>query len=51
MDGKTFLFNGDSATNAYELVTAWSDRVGLKDKFGFSVYIAMFDKVCFFPSN
>jgi len=45
MDGNTKTLLADSATTAKELCQQLSERIALKDQFGFSLYIAMFDKV------
>lgn len=48
MDGTLKTVNADSATTSKEICDELAATVGLKDQFGFSLYIAYFDKVSIF---
>lgn len=43
-DGTTRKLQVDSATNALEIVDQLCDNIGIRDKFGFSVLITLFEK-------
>jgi len=45
MDGSTKSLLCDSATTTRELTKGLADTVGITDTFGFSLFIAIFDKV------
>ena len=44
-DGRVETLEADSATTAGEMCDKLSQIVGLKDNFGFSIYICIYDKV------
>lgn len=45
MDGNTKTLYADSATTAKELCGQLAGKVGITNTFGFSIYVALFDKV------
>ena len=47
MDGNTKTLLADSATTSKELCLQLAEKTSLKDQFGFSVYISLYDKVNF----
>ena len=51
MDGSNSALLADSASTAKEMCSQLADKIGLKDQFGFSLFIALYDKVCLAPVN
>jgi hypothetical protein len=45
MDGRTISVPVDSASTSGEICQMLSQKVQLKDSFGFSVYVALYEKV------
>ncbi len=48
-DGRTETLEADSSSTAAELCSKLANKVGLKDQFGFSLYICIYDKVGLTP--
>lgn len=47
MDGTMLTVSADSATTSREICDELADNISLKESFGFSLFIAYFDKVKF----
>ena len=47
MDGTSKTLLADSASTSKELCDTLADKINLKDRYGFSLFIALLDKVCF----
>ncbi|CAB1323735.1 unnamed protein product, partial [Coregonus sp. 'balchen'] len=45
MDGRTISLPVDSASTSKEICQLLSEKVSLKDTFGFSLYVALYEKV------
>ena len=45
MDGTMHTMPLDAATSSRELCAQLAEFIGLRDQFGFSIYIAMYNKV------
>ncbi|VDP78306.1 unnamed protein product [Echinostoma caproni] len=45
MDNRTVLVHADAATMASEVCASVADQIGLQDRFGFSLYIGLLNKV------
>ena len=43
-DGRVETLDADAATTASEMCNLLANKIGLKDQFGFSIYICIFDK-------
>lgn len=46
MDGRTINLPVDSASTSKEICQLMSNKIKLKDTFGFSLYVALYEKVC-----
>ena len=46
-DGRCETVEADSSTTAAEMCRKIAMSIGLKDRFGFAVYISVCDKVCY----
>ena len=44
-DHRVESIEADPASTAGEMVTLLGNKIGLKDEFGFSIFISIFDKV------
>ena len=44
-DHRVESIEADPASTAAEIVTLLSNKIGLKDEFGFSIFISIYDKV------
>lgn len=47
MDGRNLSLPVDSASTSKEICQIISQKIKLQDAFGFSLYAAVFDKVCY----
>lgn len=50
MDGRSINLPVDSASTSKEICLLLSNKVRLKDTFGFSLYVALYEKVCSYIS-
>ena len=46
MDGTSKTLLADSASTSKELCDTLAEKINLKDRYGFSLFIALLDKVC-----
>lgn len=47
MDDRTISLNIDSASTSAEVCQALATKIDLRDTYGFSLYISLYDKVSF----
>lgn len=45
MDGNSRNVEADSASTAQEIVSSLANNISLKDTFGFSLFVTLYDKV------